>query len=77
VVNERERLKVITNRCRSVHAYASGNAAEPVAEPRGVHVSYNPYRGGTFYRKDTGAPVYGAAVLHFLPDGKVLAEDLR
>lgn len=77
VVSERARLKVIERRCRSVHAYAKGEGAEPAAGPVGVEVSYNPYRGGTFYRKDTGTPVYGAAVLHFLPDGRVLAEGPR
>jgi hypothetical protein len=76
-VNEAERLRVVARRCRSVHAWITGEAAEPIAEPRGVLVSYNPYRGGTFYRKDTGEPVTAAAVLHFLPDGRVLGEGLR
>lgn len=56
-----------------MHAYAKGTPADLDPAPAGVLVSYNPYRGGTFYRKDTGAGVCGADELHFLPDGRVLA----
>jgi hypothetical protein len=76
VVNERERLKVIERRCRSVHAYATGQGAE-VTAPVGVLVGYNPYRGGAFYRKDTGTDVWAADELHFLPNGTVLAVNPR
>ncbi len=76
VVSEGARQKVLATRCRSVHAYATGIEAE-VIEAAGVHVSYNPYRGGAFYRKDTGADVHTADALHFLPDGRVLAINPR
>jgi hypothetical protein len=62
---------------RSVHAYANGHGAEPVAAPVGVLVSYNPYRCGAFYRRDTGADVWAADELHFLANGTVLAVNPR
>jgi hypothetical protein len=76
VVSENARQKVIATQCRSVHAYAKGEAA-PVSEASGVQVSYNPYRGGAFYRKDTGEDVWAADELHFLPNGTVLAVNPR
>ncbi len=77
VVSEAGRQRVLATRCRAVHAFAKGTPADLDPEPAGVLVSYNPYRGGTFYRKDTGAAVYGADALHFLPDGRVLAVNPR
>jgi hypothetical protein len=74
VVSEAGRQRVLSTRCRSVHAHAKGVLADVAEVPAGaVWVSYNPYRGGSFYRKDTGADVTGARELHFLPDGRVLA----
>jgi hypothetical protein len=74
VVSEVQRQRVLRQRCRSVHAYAAGQLREVCEVPEGaVWVSYNPYRGGAFYRKDTGGDVTGARELHFLPDGRMLA----
>lgn len=70
-VREKARLQVVAQRCRQVHAFAVGTEGPvPSRRPRGaVAVSYNPYRGGSFYRKDTGQPVAGAREVVFLPDG--------
>lgn len=68
VVRESGRLLVLQERRKNVHAFAridqgltSDNVEEWgafVASQEGlIEVSYNPYRGGSFYRKDTGADV--------------------
>jgi hypothetical protein len=80
-VGESQRQRVILERCRSVHAWAKGEAAPLCQVPEGaVLVSYNPYRGGprcrgSFYRKDTGADVSGAAELFFCSEGRMYAVD--
>jgi hypothetical protein len=73
-VREAARLRVVARRCREVHAWAAGELSDGGEVPPGaVEVSYNPYRGPTFYRKDTGDPVVGAARVYFQPDGRAWA----
>lgn len=76
-VNEKARRQVVRDRCRQVHAYAVGTEAEPRKRrpARGAPVSYNPYRGPTFYRKDTGRAVRSAGEVWFLPGGRCFALD--
>jgi hypothetical protein len=58
-----------------VHAFAIGQevAAAPVAAEEWVRVSYNPHKGDTFYRKDTGAAVLRAEACRLGADGAVWA----
>ncbi len=74
-VCESGRLRVVAKKCREVHARAYGTLCDPAdAVPVGaVEVSYNPYRGGQFYRKDTGADVLGASLVYFVQGGKAYA----
>jgi len=73
-VREAGRQRVLANRCREVHAYAAGELCDLGApHPDAIEVSYNPYRGPLFYRKDTGASVVGAAFVYFAPDGRAFA----
>ena len=54
------RARVLREQRKNVHAFVRGEVApqQHLAPPAGaVRVSYNPYRGGSFYRCDTGEPV--------------------
>ena len=44
------------------------------SNPESVACSYNPYKGANFYRKDTGADVYGAERLVMRADKSIHAE---
>lgn len=72
-VSEKRRQAVIAKRCREVHAWAEGEVVEALpAEYAAVPVTYNPYRCGTFTRRDSGAAVVAAAYVHFTKaDGAV------
>jgi hypothetical protein len=73
-VSEKARQRVIAGRCREVHAYAAGALVQADAAPAGaVLVSYNPYRSGSFYRKDDGRDVHAAELVVFLPGGQAWA----
>ncbi|WP_417353557.1 hypothetical protein [Flavobacterium alkalisoli] len=53
-VNENARLKVINQKCRSVHAWINGKLIDFEAkEVDGTTVSYNPYKLGQFYDCET------------------------
>lgn len=73
-VGEVSRQRVIKEHCRSVHAYISGelvSVSDKVqAMPGGISISYNPYRMGTFYERETYKPMTEAcAVAAFEADG--------
>ena len=73
-VSEAARQKVLRDRRRSVHAYMAGAWRPAGAPPAGaVRVSYNPYRGGSFYRCDDGRDVSAADEVCFLADGTAWA----
>lgn len=75
VVYENQRLWCLANRLpsgkpyRQVHAYAVGEmiGAAPVGDR--IAISYNPSRGGSFYRCDTGAAVTHCEYVEFNADG--------
>jgi hypothetical protein len=79
------REKVLREQRKTVHAFVVGY---PVAEDattlaavegiklalgEPVQVSYNPYRGDTFYRKDTDESVESAELVELRPDSSVWA----
>ncbi len=75
-VQEGSRQRVLERKVRSVHAYCVGEEVDVPADLDGmVEVSYNPYRGGSFYRRDTGAPVTRAALVVFTSEGKCLTSN--
>ena len=75
-VGEKSRQKVIANKCRSVHAYISGELLavgnELLSIPRGdaTSISYNPYHAGHFYTRVGKLPVLHADRVTFWADGK-------
>jgi hypothetical protein len=64
-VSESGRKRVIANKCREVHAWAIGEivASQPSGEAKAI--TYNPYRGGTFTERASGAAVTSAAHVYF------------
>ena len=77
IVQDGGRKRVLREKRKNVHAFAridhgliSKDLAEWTAFADTLHgkieVSYNPYRGGSFYRKDTGADVQRADALIML-----------
>lgn len=75
-VSEAGRQRVLRERRKNVHAGAYGMVVEvePARRPpglRGVGVSYNPYRGPSFYRVETGEPVTGAPLVYLEPGRRV------
>jgi hypothetical protein len=74
VVSVAGRARVLARQVRQVHAWADGAEAAVPAHTGGlVEVTYNPFRAGTFTRKDTGAAVESAALVVFAADGKCWA----
>jgi hypothetical protein len=74
VVSAAGRARVLARKVRQVHAWADGTEAAPPMHTGGlVEVNYNPYRAGTFTRKDTGAAVESAELVVFGTDGKCRA----
>ena len=61
-VREAGRQKVLNEKKKNVHSFAVGELVQGVDLQSGpsVPVSYNPYRGASFYNKDTGEGVSGA-----------------
>jgi hypothetical protein len=64
VVQPAGQRKVVQEKSKNVHAFVRGSYLEPTDDValwqhraealRMIPVSYNPYRGPSFYRKDTG-----------------------
>lgn len=71
-VSEAGRQRVVREKKKNVHAVVHGTVHHvddaPVPE-HAVPVSYNPYRAGHFYRKDTGEAVHHADEVHMRPHG--------
>lgn len=77
-VSEASRQAVIAKRCRSVHAWCVGTIACSVESVHpAVPVTYNPYRAGTFTRRDNGQPVTAADYVHFTPSDGAVAYDVE
>jgi hypothetical protein len=73
-VSENGRQRVIRNRCREVHAWAIGELIDgtaPIGER--IAVTYRPFEGGSFVRRDNGAPIAGAAFVHFTESDGAIA----
>ncbi|PIG96915.1 hypothetical protein [Deinococcus sp. UR1] len=71
-VGEKARQRVIQEKQKNVHAFVRGTVehVEPhEPPPHAVAVSYNPYKAGHFYRKDTGEAVHSADTVHMTPKG--------
>jgi hypothetical protein len=71
-VGESSRLIVIAKRQRSVHAWATGELVEHVS---GVEtpITYRPYEGGAFIRRDNGQAIHSAEFVHFTRDRGAVA----
>ena len=76
VVQPAGQRRVVQTGQKNVHAFVRGSYLEPVqdlarwqayvAGPEWVAVSYNPFRGPTFYRKDTGEDLTEAQAIVML-----------
>ena len=78
VVRPAGHARVIREQRKSVHAFVRGTdvthkALGGVAAGPGVQLSYNPYKGPHFYRKDTGEVVESARVVELHADKTVWA----
>ncbi len=72
VVGEGGRQRVIKEKAKNVHAFVRGTVShveEHNVPAHAVPVSYNPYKAGHFYRKDTGEAVHHADAVHMTPHG--------
>lgn len=73
---ESGRQRVLREKKKHVHAFACGTPVGPAGPglaPYLVPVSYNPYKAGHFYRKDTGERVDAASLLILTAGGAVFA----
>jgi len=69
VVQESARVRVVSKRCREVHAWIVGDVVDTLpANHVRQEVTYNPYRCGQFTTRD-GSPVTAAACVEFAADG--------
>jgi hypothetical protein len=65
-VGELSRQRVIRNHSREVHAWAVGELLEgPAPAGERIPITYRPFEGGSFVRRDNGAPIAGAAFVDF------------
>ena len=79
------RERVLREQRKTVHAFVVGYPVADDVDTRAsvegiklalgepVQVSYNPYRGDTFYRKDTDESVEAAELVELRTDGSVWA----
>lgn len=75
-VLESGRQRCLRERKKNLHAFAEGRIAHGEVPPFGhsaTAISYNPYRMGSFYSKETGEPVAGADYLYIFADGTMVA----
>jgi hypothetical protein len=77
VVRAAGHRKVLEQKRKNVHAFCRGTniaIGECVTCPgKAIQISYNPYKGPHFYRKDTGEAVKSAAVVELRDDKTVWA----
>lgn len=64
-VSEAGRQRVLRERRKNVHAVVRGTLVsnDGVVGEGALEVSYNPYKGGTFFHVLTGAPIHKAEVV--------------
>jgi hypothetical protein len=67
--------KVLAEGRKNVHAFAVADSYTRglVGDPQRTAVSYNPFRGPTFYRKDTGEDITKSRTVTLTPDGRVFS----
>lgn len=82
-VNENGRQRVIEEQKKYVHAYVKVQCSVPMmrsfmTQPKDqggeswqVEVTYNPYKAGYFYRRDTGQEVVSASIAYLTEDCKL------
>lgn len=63
-VNEKARERVLQTKQRNVHAYAEGYFTSNVSLVNKKEVTYQPYKKGSFYLKETGEDVVKAESIH-------------
>jgi hypothetical protein len=83
VVRAAGHAKVLREKRKNVHAFVRGTETRGVATSKtmsydpakggGIQLSYNPYKGPHFYRKDTGEVVESARVVELRADRSVWA----
>lgn len=78
VVRAAGHRKVLEEKRKNVHAFVRGQDVTHVpfggvATGERVQISYNPYKGAHFYRKDTGEAVTSAEVVELHADRSVWA----
>jgi hypothetical protein len=78
VVRAAGHRKVLEQKRKNVHAFVRGTDVSHVpfggvAAGEPIQLSYNPYKGAHFYRKDTGEVVESARVVELRPDRTVWA----
>jgi hypothetical protein len=79
VVQRAGHARVLRERVKNVHAFVRGDYLEPFEDVAGwqehaaevglVPVSYNPYKGPSFYRKDTGQDITEARAVIMIAPG--------
>ena len=69
-VSEAGRQRVIREKRKNVHAFVEGFLSEEVLDCAQT-VSYNPYKAGHFYNKETQEPIHSAS--HCIIKGKQLS----
>jgi len=83
VVRAAGHAKVLREKKKNVHAFVRGTVTDDAATSKtmsydpakggGIQLSYNPYKGPHFYRKDTGEVVETAHVVELRADRSVWA----
>jgi hypothetical protein len=74
-VSEAARQRVIRNHCREVHAWVVGELVDLAPDGERIPITYRPFDGGSFVRRDNGAPIAGAAFVHFTANEGAIAYD--
>jgi hypothetical protein len=81
VVRAAGHRKVLEQKRKNVHAFVRGTdvaIGEYVSCPgEAIQLSYNPYKGAHFYRKDTGEVVESAGIVELRADKTVWAWDVK
>ncbi len=78
VVQAGGRARVLRERKKFVHAFIDGDRVDlrrPLLIPYDLlDITYNPYKFGYFYIKETEQPIYTARLVLMLANGKVYAK---
>lgn len=72
-VNEKSRQKVLSKRQKNVHAGVSGYISKKDNQSNMVEISYNPYKFGNFFEKQSEKPIFKCKSVQFY-ERKVTAQ---